>query len=87
MTPKYVANKEASQVSKTGPNGMIIRGMTFYKSELDPMVADDGEPGENSECKPSVSFKGSSRERTSQLWMDNHITVLDVRTLKDITKT
>lgn len=28
---------------------MIIRGMTFYKSEPDPMVADDGEPGEN--CK------------------------------------
>ncbi|XP_031174092.1 olfactomedin-like 2Ba [Sander lucioperca] len=46
-TLKDVANKEASQVSKTGPNGMIIRGMTFYKSEPDPMVADDGEPGEN----------------------------------------
>ncbi|XP_071343756.1 olfactomedin-like 2Ba isoform X2 [Trachinotus anak] len=47
VPPKNVANKEASQVSKTGPNGMIIRGMTFYKSEPDPMVADDGEPGEN----------------------------------------
>ncbi|XP_039985167.1 olfactomedin-like 2Ba [Xiphias gladius] len=47
VTPKNVANKEAPQVSKTGPNGMIIRGMTFYKSEPDPMVADDGEPGEN----------------------------------------
>nr|XP_020462747.1 olfactomedin-like protein 2B isoform X2 [Monopterus albus] len=47
VTPRNVANKEASQVSKTGPNGMIIRGMTFYKSEPDPMVADDGEPGEN----------------------------------------
>ncbi|XP_034736745.1 olfactomedin-like 2Ba [Etheostoma cragini] len=46
-TLKDVANKEASHVSKTGPNGMIIRGMTFYKSEPDPMVADDGEPGEN----------------------------------------
>lgn len=57
-TPKNVANKEASPVSKTAPNGMIIRGMTFYKSELDPMVADDGEPGENCECKPSVSFQG-----------------------------
>lgn len=55
MTPKVVANKEASQVSKTGPNGMIIRGMTFYKSEPDPMVADDGEPGENCKCK--ASFK------------------------------
>lgn len=36
-------NKE----TKTGHNGFIIRGMTFYKSEPDPMVADDGEPGEN----------------------------------------
>ncbi len=59
VTPKNVANKEASQVSKTGPNGMIIRGMTFYKSEPDPMVADDGEPGENRKCKLSVNFKGS----------------------------
>lgn len=49
VNPKSVADKEASQVSKTGPNGMIIRGMTFYKSEPEPMVADDGEPGEN--CK------------------------------------
>ncbi|KAM7388326.1 hypothetical protein PAMP_024510 [Pampus punctatissimus] len=47
VTPKNEANKEASQVQKTGSNGMIIRGMTFYKSEPDPMVADDGEPGEN----------------------------------------
>lgn len=47
VTPTDPADKEASQVSKTGPNGMIIRGMTFYKSEPDPMVADDGEPGEN----------------------------------------
>ncbi|XP_053287308.1 olfactomedin-like 2Ba isoform X1 [Pleuronectes platessa] len=47
LTLKSPANKEASQVTKVGPNGMIIRGMTFYKSEPDPMVADDGEPGEN----------------------------------------
>ncbi|XP_008334743.1 olfactomedin-like 2Ba [Cynoglossus semilaevis] len=47
VTLKTLANKETSQVSKPGPNGMIIRGMTFYKSEPDPMVADDGEPGEN----------------------------------------
>ncbi|XP_072245740.1 olfactomedin-like 2Ba [Leuresthes tenuis] len=47
VTPKNTANEEASQVSKAGTNGMIIRGMTFYKSEPDPMVADDGEPGEN----------------------------------------
>ena len=51
MTLKHVAHKEASPVSKVGPNGMIIRGMTFYKSEPDPMVADDGEPGENRKCK------------------------------------
>ncbi|XP_054908439.1 olfactomedin-like 2Ba [Poeciliopsis prolifica] len=48
---------EDSQASKPGSNEMIIRGMTFYKSEPDPMepdpmepdhmVADDGEPGEN----------------------------------------
>ena len=37
------------KVPKTAANGMIIRGMTFYKSEPDPMVADDGEPGENCE--------------------------------------
>ncbi|KAF7645429.1 hypothetical protein LDENG_00204820 [Lucifuga dentata] len=46
-TPKVVPKQEASQVGKAGANGMIIRGMTFYKSEPDPMVADDGEPGEN----------------------------------------
>lgn len=51
LTPKNPADKEASQVSKTGPNGMIIRGMTFYKSEPDLMVADDGEPGENRKYK------------------------------------
>lgn len=50
MTPRNVANKEAPPVSKTSPNGMIIRGITFYKSEPDPMVADDGDPGENREC-------------------------------------
>lgn len=49
VTPKNVDNREASRSSKTGPSGMIIRGMTFYKSEPDPMVADDGEHGEN--CK------------------------------------
>ncbi|KAM8874383.1 olfactomedin-like 2Ba isoform 2-T3 [Spinachia spinachia] len=47
VTLRNVANKEAPPGSKAGPNGMIIRGMTFYKSEPDPMVADDGEPGEN----------------------------------------
>ncbi|KAF0042192.1 hypothetical protein F2P81_005724 [Scophthalmus maximus] len=55
LTPKNPADKEASQVSKTGPNGMIIRGMTFYKSEPDLMVADDGEPGENRDCKDTLA--------------------------------
>lgn len=49
-SPKVPGNKETPQVPKTGPNGMIIRGMTFYKSEPDPMVADDGDPGENRRC-------------------------------------
>lgn len=66
-------------MSKTGPNGMIIRGMTFYKSEPDPMVADDGEPGENCECKPSVSFKGSSREKTSQLCLKSIPSIFLIR--------
>lgn len=48
-TPKDATSEAAPRVLRIGPNGMIIRGMTFYKSEPDPMVADDGEPGEN--CK------------------------------------
>ncbi|XP_034035543.1 olfactomedin-like 2Ba [Thalassophryne amazonica] len=47
VTLKKEVNQGTSQMLKKGPNGMIIRGMTFYKSEPDPMVADDGEPGEN----------------------------------------
>ncbi|KAM6921127.1 olfactomedin-like 2Ba [Xenentodon cancila] len=46
-TPKSTPNKEANRAPKTGLNGMIIRGMTFYKSEPEPMAADDGEPGEH----------------------------------------
>lgn len=53
-SPKVPANKETLQVPKTGSNGMIIRGMTFYKSEPDPMVADDGDPGENRRCSIQV---------------------------------
>lgn len=48
-TPKAPTSEATPRVSRTGPKGMIIRGMTFYKSEPDPMVADDGDPGEN--CK------------------------------------
>ncbi|XP_070688187.1 olfactomedin-like 2Ba [Pempheris klunzingeri] len=47
VKPQVDLKNVAPRVSKSGPNGMIIRGMTFYKSEPDPMVADDGEPGEN----------------------------------------
>lgn len=50
-------------MSKAGSSGMIIRGMTFYKSEPDPMVADDGEPGENCECKLSVTLSGIKATR------------------------
>lgn len=51
LTPNNTRTKD-SQMLRTGDNGMIIRGMTFYKSQPDPMVADDGEPGENCECRP-----------------------------------
>ncbi|XP_034566628.1 olfactomedin-like 2Ba isoform X2 [Notolabrus celidotus] len=68
VTPKNVANKEASQVSKTGPNGMIIRGMTFYKSEPDPMVADDGEPGEN-----FFEYHGFSGDGPVNLFMEENL--------------
>lgn len=47
ISPTQIPKSSLNQVTKTGPNGLIIRGMTFYKSEPDPMVADDGEPGEN----------------------------------------
>lgn len=50
-TLKSKANEEDSQMPKTGDNGMIIRGMTFYKSKPDPMVADDGQPGDNCKSK------------------------------------
>lgn len=45
--PQGTSQNAVNQVTKTEPHGFIIRGMTFYKSEPDPMVADDGEPGEN----------------------------------------
>ena len=49
-TPRVETSLQGgSKGPKTAANGMIIRGMTFYKSEPDPMVADDGEPGENCE--------------------------------------
>ncbi|XP_061540128.1 olfactomedin-like 2Ba isoform X1 [Phycodurus eques] len=47
VAPKKGGNKELSQGSKTALNGMIIRGVTFYKSEPEPMATDDGEHEEN----------------------------------------
>ncbi|XP_019936443.2 olfactomedin-like 2Ba isoform X1 [Paralichthys olivaceus] len=73
VTPKNPANKEASQVVKVGPNGMIIRGMTFYKSEPDPMVADDGEPGEN-----FLEYDGSSGEGPNNLYIEENLLQLRV---------
>lgn len=58
--PKTTVDQAAPQVSRTGPNGMIIRGMTFYKSEPDPMVADDGDPGENCRWSEATSREGQS---------------------------
>ncbi|XP_077389914.1 olfactomedin-like 2Ba isoform X2 [Festucalex cinctus] len=46
---KNGVNKEVPHGSKTALNGMIIRGVTFYKSEPEPepMATDDGEHEEN----------------------------------------
>lgn len=52
--PNDPADRETVQMPKPGPNGMIIRGMTFYKSEPDHMVADDGDPGENRRCSIQI---------------------------------
>lgn len=68
VTLKSSANKEASQVSKAGSSGMIIRGMTFYKSEPDPMVADDGEPGEN-----FFEYHGLSGEGPDNLFIEENL--------------
>lgn len=68
MTPKDMPDKETSEVSKNGPNGMIIRGMTFYKSEPDPMVADDGEPGEN-----YFEYHGFSGEGPINLFIEENL--------------
>ncbi|XP_071403027.1 olfactomedin-like 2Ba [Centroberyx affinis] len=68
VTPQQVTNKATSQTVKTGPNGMIIRGMTFYKSEPDPMVADDGEPGEN-----FFEYHGFSGDGPINLFVEEHL--------------
>ncbi|CAG5861550.1 unnamed protein product [Menidia menidia] len=45
VTPKNMADRETSREWKTAAREVIRR--TFYKSEAEPMVADDGDPGEN----------------------------------------
>ncbi|XP_061680788.1 olfactomedin-like 2Ba [Syngnathoides biaculeatus] len=47
VAPKKGGNKDISQGSKTARNGMIIRGVTFYKAEPEPMATDDGDHEEN----------------------------------------
>ncbi|XP_076009443.1 olfactomedin-like 2Ba isoform X2 [Genypterus blacodes] len=69
VTPKAAAKQGAgSQVGKAGPNGMIIRGITFYKSEPDPMVADDGEPGEN-----FFEFHGLSGDGPAEIYLEENL--------------
>ncbi|KAM4629090.1 olfactomedin-like 2Ba isoform 2-T2 [Polymixia lowei] len=65
VTPQHATNQGASQVGKTGSNGMIIRGMTFYKSEPDPMVADDGEP--------VFEYHGFSGDGPVNLFIEEHL--------------
>ncbi|XP_053710232.1 olfactomedin-like 2Ba isoform X1 [Synchiropus splendidus] len=67
-TDAAVNQKEAPQVTKPGPNGMIIRAMTFYKSDPDPMVADDGEPGEN-----FFEYHGFSGESPLDFFMEENL--------------
>ncbi|KAM6963003.1 olfactomedin-like protein 2B [Aplochiton taeniatus] len=47
VAPGKHTDQEAPEVLRTGPNGMVIREITFYKSDTDHMVADDENPGNN----------------------------------------
>uniref|UniRef100_H3CZB4 Olfactomedin-like 2Ba n=2 Tax=Tetraodon nigroviridis TaxID=99883 RepID=H3CZB4_TETNG len=66
--PRTTINKAAPRMSRTGSNGMIIRGMTFYKSEPDLMVADDGEPGEN-----FFEYEGFSGDNAINLFIEENL--------------
>lgn len=66
MTPQEGAGPEPSQGVKTGSNGMIIRGVTYYKS--DHMVSDDGEPGEN-----YFEYDGFSGDGPVNLFIEEHL--------------
>lgn len=68
MSPQETPLNSVNQVTKTGHNGFIIRGMTFYKSEPDPMVADDGEPGEN-----LFEYDGFSGEGPINLFIEENL--------------
>lgn len=73
-------------MSKAGSSGMIIRGMTFYKSEPDPMVADDGEPGENCECNLSVTLSGikATREVFKERSVYSGCIIIFICTVQDV---
>ncbi|KAL1022884.1 hypothetical protein UPYG_G00033700 [Umbra pygmaea] len=62
LTPQNGLGKRV----KTGPNGMVIRGMTFYKS--DQVVADDGDPGEN-----FLEYDMFSGDDSVNLFIEEHL--------------
>lgn len=68
MNPDEASQNSVNQVTKTEPHGFVIRGMTFYKSEPDPMVADDGEPGEN-----LFEYDGFSGEGSISLFIEENL--------------
>ncbi|XP_077462618.1 olfactomedin-like protein 2B isoform X1 [Stigmatopora argus] len=68
VAPKKVANKEVSGGSKTAHNGMIIRGVTFYKAEPEPMAIDDGEHEEN-----DFEYHGFSGDGQIDLLIEDHL--------------
>ncbi|CAL8269074.1 unnamed protein product [Arctogadus glacialis] len=69
LTPRVETSLQGgSKGPKTAANGMIIRGMTFYKSEPDPMVADDGEPGEN-----FFEYHGFSGDGPADLFIEEQL--------------
>ncbi|XP_061744786.1 olfactomedin-like 2Ba isoform X3 [Nerophis ophidion] len=66
--PKKATDKEVPQGSKSGLNGMIIRGVTFYKSEPEPATADDGEHEEN-----DFEYHGFSGDGPIDLLIEEHL--------------
>ncbi|XP_061834005.1 olfactomedin-like 2Ba isoform X1 [Nerophis lumbriciformis] len=68
VVPKKATDKEVPQGSKSGLNGMIIRGVTFYKSEPEPATADDGEHEEN-----DFEYHGFSGDGPIDLLIEEHL--------------